>query len=811
MYNKNIIINTKEGNCVMKKFISFCLIVAMLCTSFVFNYAFAADDIKVTINGVEQKYDVMPVIVDGRTLVPMRGIFEALGAKVGWIDHSKTVTGTRNNKTVKLRIDDNMAYIDGQETILDVPATIINSRTMVPVRFISEMLGEKVEWDGNTKTVMIDSDYVRQVAIQPGLAPLTNNMHRDIQREFTSSSSFDDITYYTHEKTEVEYKELPSDGKVIANLDSLISSKSKNEDYGIIEAATIDGEKAAKITVKQNMDNTSKCIFKHAKLEGFKEGDTLVVSFDVKVANPTADFNIIQLQLEETTSGKYLKNIWETILIDQEWKSYIYAIPAKDGYNEFGIRPGYSACDVYIKNFKITNYEDKIKPENIKMNTNDYEESKKLVKLGLIQATAAPFDETYAEEYSSKDAQWRKDAFDRIEKYRKGDFKVVVKDKNGNIIPDADVKFSMFETEYRIGTAIDGYLAGTPELREKLNKYFNTVVNEHNMKWGPYEQNPKEARKQIDAAKKLGMKHIRGHAFVWEKPIGSDGKTPLVAPQALKEDGTVIDDKEQLQKYIKEWIYRLADDYAGEIDEWDVVNEIATKDAFRKVHGDDMMDDWFKWADEATTDSLLFYNDFAHSYVNAIPTETYGDIYKKMVNYAKSFTDRKIPVDAVGFQAHEVYKTYGKFWFDNPEEIYNMFKTFTDMGLKTHVTEYSHNTTNEIFQAEYLRDYFIVAFSVPENIGFTFWEFWNKISYAEVCPIFTEDWQLRKAGEQLIDLMYNKFWTHDTTVKTNSDGVASIRGFYGDYDVTVTHNGVSKTLSCAYHNGYDNVLEFVID
>ena len=92
MYNKNIIINTKEGKCVMKKFISFCLIVAMLCTSFVFNYAFAADDIKVTINGVEQKYDVMPVIVDGRTLIPLRIVSEILGYTVGWDGETQKIT-----------------------------------------------------------------------------------------------------------------------------------------------------------------------------------------------------------------------------------------------------------------------------------------------------------------------------------------------------------------------------------------------------------------------------------------------------------------------------------------------------------------------------------------------------------------------------------------------------------------------------------------------------------------------------------------------------------------------------------------------
>ena len=785
----------------MKKLLALILCVVLALSMSVSSVALASDEINVTINGVKQNYDVMPVIVDGRTLVPMRAIFESLGAEVGWIDHSKTVTGTRNNKTVKLNIDENLAYINRQETILDVPATIINSRTMVPVRFISEMLGEKVEWDAATKTVMIDSDYVRNVAIQPGLKPLTNNIHRNIPREFKTSSNYEDIFYYDNSKGKVE---LPSDGVVLSNMDNFISAASKDPEYGIVEKAVVDGEDVAKITVKKDMKSTSSCIFNLKKLTNFKENDTLVLSFDVKLTEPSEKTHYIQVQLQEETSGKYNKNIWQTFKIDTDWRTYVYGVTAKDGYDSFGFRPGMYKGEVLVKNFKIVNYGNQITADQVATTRMPLSDWKLLYEEGLQNIG---FDEEYDPQYSSKDAQWRKEAFERIEQHRKGDFKVVVKDKDGNVIPDADVKFSMFESEYKIGTAIDGNIAKVTELQDNLNKYFNTVVNEHHLKWGPYVEDPSGAQTQIDWAKKLGMKHIRGHAFVWEKPMGSDGKTPLVPTIVLKDDGTVIDDKELLQKQIKEWIYRLAFDFAGEIDEWDVVNEITSKFAFRDKHGDDMMKDWFEWAKEGTTTSRMVYNDFAHSYSGQLV----DNIYENMVKYAKYFKENNVPVDTIGFQSHEPVTSRGKFWFDSPEVTYNVFKLFTDMGYNTVVTEYSHDTPNEKFQAEFLRDYYIVAFSVPENLGFTFWEFWDTTSFAKHSPIFRDDWTMHPAGEILFDLVYNKFWTHDTTVKTSADGSASIRGFYGDYDVTVTHNGKTKTLSCAYHKGYDNVLEFVIE
>ena len=188
----------------MKKLVSIFLSIMLIVSSFAFGSVFADDGINVTINGVKQNYDVMPVIVEGRTLVPMRGIFEALGAKIKWVDATKTVVGTRNTKSVKLRIDDSMAYINGQETLLDVPATIINGRTMVPVRFVSEMLGENVGWNAETKTVEITSDYIKNVAIQPGLATLTSTFHRPVPTEFEKSNDLSDLLYFGNNSTPEE-------------------------------------------------------------------------------------------------------------------------------------------------------------------------------------------------------------------------------------------------------------------------------------------------------------------------------------------------------------------------------------------------------------------------------------------------------------------------------------------------------------------------------------------------------------------------------------------------------------------------------
>lgn len=112
-------------------------------------------DIKVMINNQPLITDTPPMIIDGRTMVPVAAIFRALDAQVSWDPTTRTVTGTKNGKVIKLQIDNNTAWIDGQPVQLDVPATIVNNRTMVPAAFISMSLGMNVNWDPNTSTVSI--------------------------------------------------------------------------------------------------------------------------------------------------------------------------------------------------------------------------------------------------------------------------------------------------------------------------------------------------------------------------------------------------------------------------------------------------------------------------------------------------------------------------------------------------------------------------------------------------------------------------------------------------------------------------------
>lgn len=118
--------------------------------------ASANSPIKILFNGTLLQSDVAPVIEGGRTLVPFRVIFEAMGADVGWDGAKNTVSAYAQEKAIILEIGNKTVWVNGPEQQSDAAPKIINGRTMVPLRFVAEAMGADVEWAESTQTVIVN-------------------------------------------------------------------------------------------------------------------------------------------------------------------------------------------------------------------------------------------------------------------------------------------------------------------------------------------------------------------------------------------------------------------------------------------------------------------------------------------------------------------------------------------------------------------------------------------------------------------------------------------------------------------------------
>ncbi len=170
----------------------------------------AEDDIKVLLDDKEITFDVPPQIIESRTVVPFRAIFEALGYEVDWNEGTQTVTGVKGDMTLTMVIGSTEATIKTKETpvnigsgeadtflekvvTFDVPPQIVDGRTLVPVRAVGEMSNYKVDWDNDARKVLITSP----LDIMTGPGPAVPDTPSDITSQTAPNSAVPEfpITY----------------------------------------------------------------------------------------------------------------------------------------------------------------------------------------------------------------------------------------------------------------------------------------------------------------------------------------------------------------------------------------------------------------------------------------------------------------------------------------------------------------------------------------------------------------------------------------------------------------------------------------
>ena len=202
----------------MSKIKKLLIIFLIIQVCFIFNICYASSINKLEYDGKVHDYNVRditlmlnndkfepkegqmpPIILNDRTLVPVREVFEYLGGTVNWDNNERRVDVTLDKKTISLWIDKTTAKVDGKEIELDVPAKIINNKTMVPARFIAEKGDLVVDWNQETYTVDIKFKKVNITNISFATIEGTNCIVVSADGKITGYkySSVDKETLYT--------------------------------------------------------------------------------------------------------------------------------------------------------------------------------------------------------------------------------------------------------------------------------------------------------------------------------------------------------------------------------------------------------------------------------------------------------------------------------------------------------------------------------------------------------------------------------------------------------------------------------------
>src|SRR5579864_7306266 len=134
-----------------------------------------AQDITVVVNGQQVGFDQRPIERSGRVFVPLRGVFERLGATV--VYDNGVINATGNGRTISLRIGSNVAIVDGSQQMLDVAPFLVGARTLVPLRFVSQALGANVDWNNSTSLVTITMAGAPQATSTAAPSVSITNLH----------------------------------------------------------------------------------------------------------------------------------------------------------------------------------------------------------------------------------------------------------------------------------------------------------------------------------------------------------------------------------------------------------------------------------------------------------------------------------------------------------------------------------------------------------------------------------------------------------------------------------------------------------
>lgn len=479
------------------------------------------------------------------------------------------------------------------------------------------------------------------------------------------------------------------------------------------------------------------------------KGDVLLVSFWIRaVEGMREDGEARALAVLQKSGAPHTKYLYQQCNVGREWKQFQLPLVSKEafaaGEASVGVMCGFGPQKLEVAAIELRNFGSKVKVES-------------------LPRTRFPY------RGQEPQAAWRKEALERIEKIRKAELVVEVTDAAGKPAADATVRVRMVRHGFAFGSAVaaDQILAQTPDAekyRQTIQRLFNRVVMENDLKWGMWERNRERSIAGVDWLRSQGIE-VRGHCLVWP----SWRNTP-------RELQKLADQPEALRKRIDDHILDEAGAMKGKLVEWDVINEPFSEKDVMKVLGDEEMVRWFKLARQADAGPRLFLNDYP---IMQSGPGAHIDHFERTIRF---LIDKGAPIGGIGVQAH-----YGS----NPAppvQVLAGLDRFAKFNLPIAITEFDVNTTDEAMQADYVRDHTIACFSHPAVESILMWGFWEGRHWIPNAALYRKDWSVKPAGTAFEDLVLKQWWT-DQTVKTDATGKAKLRGFLGDYEVQVVGGG----------------------
>ncbi|MFP4380702.1 MAG: endo-1,4-beta-xylanase [Candidatus Sumerlaeia bacterium] len=365
---------------------------------------------------------------------------------------------------------------------------------------------------------------------------------------------------------------------------------------------------------------------------------------------------------------------------------------------------------------------------------------------------------------------------------------VRILDVEGRPIKYVAVEYEMLRHAFPFGTCIraDRLAETLPDpdhpYHKNILKLFNRGTLGNYYKWR-FQEEP-DRRALADAATQWMLKNglsIHAHVMIWA--TFKYGAMPKDVKEKLQNNAP--DAAEYAVRRSLEHIETVGRRYRGLVDEWDVVNEHFSEHEITKIANPDVPKEkaplllkWFEAARGADPVSRLYINDFG---ILVGDQKKHKDSYEETIRF---LLDNNAPLGGIGMQAH-----YTNGWQRRtPLQLRETLDRFGRYDIPIQITEFDMwgkgwgdtKEARDQAQAEYLEQFYTVAFSHPAVNGITMWGFWDGQHWTGNAPLFNKDWSPKPALEVYKRLVFQEWWTKGQT-RTDHKGRFQARGYYGDY------------------------------
>jgi GH35 family endo-1,4-beta-xylanase/peptidoglycan/xylan/chitin deacetylase (PgdA/CDA1 family) len=560
------------------------------------------------------------------------------------------------------------------------------------------------------------------------------------------------------------HTEIPSGGEPVhaslANYKSTAGSGNSDAiKFSTVDAAGPGFTQALHVETTRDLSPPWAIEVRAAFTKKVRKGDVALVRFFARAISSTDETGFGQVRVAvQRGGGDYHQSLDSTVQMRGEWQEFLLPFAFADdlaaGEGELTLGFGFKRQVVEVGGIEVLDFGNTI-------------------ALSALPKTRF----TYAGREA--DAAWRQEALARIEQVRKSNFVIEARDASGQPVGGYTVRVEQVRSAFQFGSALQfkRLLSDKPEdakYRDVAKELFNAASPENDLKW--YAWIGEDARTATHAQVFAALRwlrgsgfHVRGHVLVWPgwKNLPDAVRKLKGTKQQAQIPAMVTAHIADITAATREWVQ-----------EWDVLNEPFDNHDLMALFGNDVMLDWFKAAAaSAAPGAPLYLNDYSNHDLLADRPHC-----MEFFRVAKFLQSKGAPLGGFGLQGHISAQP------NPPINVLATLQVYSELKLPIRITEFDVDTDDEQLQADYTRDFLILAYSHPSVVGVQHWGFWQSAHWRPKSAMFRADWSEKPSAKIYRDLVLNQ-WRTRLQGTAGAKGKVAGRGFHGDYVVTVEKDG----------------------